>query len=331
MRISACILCTLFLAAVPQEPEIKSEPLSDTVLVLTGGGGTVTAVAGRDAVAVVDSFISPAAARKARKLIEEFSYKQIRYLVNTHYHYDHTFGNQVFADAAIIAHPNCVRRVREQYAERAAELAAAGVRVKQLEKKFRETVEHDSAKAGELKAELDRERRIASQYKGMVLTPAPAALTGSLTIELGNKSLQLLNFGPGHTDGDLVAYVPRDNLLIVGDLVFNYSIPYIDVDAGADILGWISVLEKLYEMCDADTRVVPGHGEVGTRQALSDMRDYLRDLWKAVGAARTAGKTLEQAKTEVKLENYSSYGRYESALASNVEAAWKLYDKRENR
>ncbi|HUX06531.1 MAG TPA: MBL fold metallo-hydrolase [Acidobacteriota bacterium] len=329
MRLSALILVSISLTALPQQLEINAEPLSESVLVLTGGGGNVTAVVGREGVVVVDTFTSPAAARLAKEKISEFSHKPVRYVINTHYHADHTFGNQVFADAAIIAHSNCASRVAEAYAERAAEYAAAPARVRQLEADFRDAVESDADKAARIKEELDRERRLAALYEGMELVPAPLTIDGGMTINLGDKKLKLLHFGPGHTDGDLVVFVPEDNLLITGDLVFHHSIPYIDVGAGADVQAWIGVLEKLYEMCDRDTKVIVGHGDTGGRQALADQRDYLRDLWKAVDDARTSGKTLDEAKAELKLEKYSHYERYERALAGNVEACWQLIEKSE--
>ena len=330
MRLFTLLFAVISLAALPQQQlEIKAEPLSDSVLVVTGGGGNVTAVVGREGVVVIDTFTSPAAARLALEKITEFSHKTVRYVINTHYHADHTFGNQIFADAAIISHPDCAKRVAESYAERAEQYAAAPERVRQLEAEFRDAIESDSQKAAKIKEELDRQRELAALYKGMVLTPAPITSDGGMTLDLGDKKLQLLHFGPGHTDGDLVVFVPEDNLLVTGDLIFHHSIPYIDVGAGADVQGWIGVLSKLYEMCDANTRVVVGHGEVGDRQALADQSDYLGDLWKAVSDARSAGKTLDQTKEELKLEKYSHYERYQRALASNIEACWQLIEKGE--
>jgi cyclase len=329
MRLAAFLVAVCSIAAAGQQLEIKAEPLSENVLLLSGGGGNVTAIVGRDGIVVFDTFTSPAAARIAREKIAEFSHKKIRYVINTHYHLDHTFGNQVFDDAVLIAHPNCSKRVAESYAEQAAQFATAPERVLQLEKEFREAVEQDAAKAAEIKKELDRQRQLASLYEGMVLTPAPLTVEGSAAIDLGDKTVKLMNFGPGHTDGDTIVFVPQENLLVVGDLVFHHSIPYIDVGAGADIRGWISVLDKLLELCDKDTRVVPGHGAAGGRQALIDQRDYLSDLWKSVSDAKTAGKTLEQAKAEVKLEKYGNYERYDRALVSNIEACWQLIEKSE--
>jgi cyclase len=327
MRLTAFLLAIFGVAAAAQQLEIKAEPLSDTVLFITGGGGNVTAIVGLEGIVVVDSFTSPAAARMALEKISAFSHKRVRYLLNTHYHLDHTFGNQVFEGAIIIAHPNCSKRVADSYAQRAAELAMAPERVKQLEKDFRSAVEQDAEKAAKIKEELDRQRQLAELYDGMVLTPAPLTFEGSAAIDLGDKKIELLQFGPGHTDGDTVVFVPEDNLLVAGDLVFHHSIPYIDVGAGADVLGWIAVLDRLYRLCDATTKVVPGHGAVGDRQALIDQRDYLKDLWQVVSDARAAGKTLEAAKVEVKLDKYNNYERYERAFASNVEACWNLMEK----
>ena len=328
MRVLALVLAVVSLAAVPQEEGITSQQLSDSVLVVMGGGGNITAIAGRDGMLVVDSFTTLVDARKARELVEGFSHKPIRYLVNTHHHADHTFGNQVFADAAIVAHSNCARLTVEKYAERTQSYASARERVRLFEGEFREAVNRDSEKAKEVKEKLDRERRIVELYDGFELTPATLTSEAPMEIHLGDKTVRLIPVSPAHTEGDMVIHSPSDNLVITGDLLFHHMFPYIDVNAGADVEHWIESLQALYDLCDRETTVVPGHGEIGTRQAIADARDHLAALWAAVSAVHAAGKTLEQAKAEIKLEQYSHYGGYERSLPRNIEACWTLLEKK---
>ena len=328
MRALAIVVAVLSLAAVQQEEGITSSQLSENVLVVLGGGGNITAISGRDGILVVDSFSTLVDARKARELIERFSHKPIRFLLNTHYHYDHTFGNQVFADAVIIAHGNCARRTSEQYAGRAEQYADAGQRVKQLEEEFRKAVEQDSERAKDVKEKLDQERRITQLYDGFELTPASLTCEAPMEINFGDRVVRLIPVSPAHTDGDYVVHSSSDNLLVTGDLVFHHMFPYIDVNAGADVEAWIASLQKLYDICDRDTTVVPGHGEIGDRKAIADAKEHLADLWAAVSAAYAAGKTLDEAKAEIQLEKYSHYAGYERSLPRNIEACWKLLEKK---
>ena len=325
----SCITRSILLVAAlaSAQEEITSTRLSESVLVVMGGGGNITAINTDEGIIVVDTFYNLPAAREARKLIEQLSDNPIRFVINTHYHADHTFGNQIFKEATLLAHANCAERMLTSYAERAKEFAETAGQVKSLEKQFRNTVQKDAEKAKKIKEELDRARQIKEYYEGFILTASPIGLKDDAVIKLGGKTFEIMHFGPGHTDGDLVIFIPEEKLLITGDLVFHHSIPYIDVNAWATPPGWIKTMDSLIALGEKIQHVVPGHGEIGSIQALIDQRAYLHDLWEAVGTAKQEGLTLEQAKQKIKLEQYSEYGRYNQALASNIEACWQIYEK----
>lgn len=322
-------ICIVLLFAVTvSAQEISAVKLSDDVLVVSGGGGNITVIKTSDGLLVVDTFISPKLATEAKKLIEQhFPDQPVRFVVNTHYHWDHTFGNQVFSDALIIAHINDSDRVRKDYAERVAEIHSSGDRIKELEAQLSQPAGLSADKATEIKKELETLRQTQEQYGNFVLTPASMSLDGSARLEHGGKTFWLLHFGPGHTDGDLVILDVQDRVLIMGDLVFNHMFPYIDINAGADIQNWLSTLQKLIDRSGEYDHVVPGHGDTGDVQVLKDMKSQLVDLWQAVADARKQGLTLQQAKEKITLDQYKDYGRQDS-LQENIEACWLMKDKK---
>lgn len=321
-----CLAVLLAAMAPPQDEEILMTPLRANVRLITGGGGNITVVAGPNGLAVVDTFYTLKAAREARRLIGEFSSQPLLYVVNTHYHGDHTFGNQVFSDAPIIAHKNAADTLIVRYEQVAIRNKAAGDKVKQLEEEFRKAVESDADAAKRIKEELDKAREEAGDMYGFVLTPPDQYFEEGMELDLGEVTLRLLYLGPAHTSGDLVILVPQSKLLVAGDLIFNRRIPYIDVDAGADVANWIAALDSLLAMQEEYSIVVPGHGEAGGAEIIQEQRDYLSDLLEAVKAAKSEGKTLEQAKAEIALGRYSDYGGYDR-LHTNVEACWKYLDR----
>ncbi len=324
--VGLAVLAIYVVAAPVAEQEIDTVTLSESVIVLQGGGGNVTVIDTAVGLVIIDTFISPAIARRGREVIAGFSDAPVRYAINTHYHYDHTFGNQEFADAIIVAHANCDESIRTRNPEWLEMFSEAVENIPDLERQLG-AAGLAPEDAQRIEGELARARRIREILDELVLTPAELALERSATLRLGGKDIRLLHFGPGHTDGDLVIHVPEENLIVTGDLVFHHIIPYIDVDAGADILNWIDILDELIRIGGDDAVVVPGHGEVGSIQVLIDQRDYLQDLWDAVASARERGLTLEQAQTEIALEQYREYDGYDQPLAANVEYCWRISER----
>lgn len=322
--LATAMLCTL--TAILPAQEITSQKLQGDVLVVTGGGGNITAYDTGDGLLIVDTFLSPSSGKAARAEIEKnFPGTAIRYVINTHYHWDHTFGNQVFKDALIVAHINNSDRVRTDYVERAEQIQGAAERIKELEAHLAQHAGKDSDEAKETAEELQRMKQMHENYGDFELVPAPFSLEAGARIELGDKTFHLYHFGPAHTDGDIIVLSAEDRVLSTGDVLFNHAFPFIDFDGGADIPNWIDVLSRLIGIADRYDAVVPGHGAVGDVQALRDKKEYLRDLWDAVAKARADGMTLEQAK-ELKLEKYSDWD-WQPSFPRNVEAAWKMMER----
>jgi glyoxylase-like metal-dependent hydrolase (beta-lactamase superfamily II) len=207
------------------------------VFAFAGTGGTVTAVAGSRGCAVIDTGYGPRVG-EIRRAVASVLRQPPRWLINTHWHFDHTDGNSMFAEgeAPVFAHANCRARLsRDQY------VPSLEWRVPAAPRTAWPTVTLD----------------------------APVA------IDVGREALQLLPQEPAHTDGDVAVWLPRANALIMGDLFTNGSYPIIDESSRGSLRGMVEAVERLLRLVNGNTVVVPGHGPIGDRQTLLGFRDML--------------------------------------------------------
>jgi cyclase len=225
-----------------------------------GGGTNAGVIIGDRGVAVVDALLTPTAGRNLRERIRAVTSLPVRFLVNTHYHGDHTFGNQAFApEAVVIGH----RRAREGLLRLGAEQLDFFRRRQPL-----------------LAAEFDRVR----------LTPPDLTIDQGCTLHLGGLEVELRYVGPAHTDGDLVVWVPGEGVLFTGDLVFNGWFP---TASEADIDGWVRALAELGRY--SARIVVPGHGPPGGPEVMATLQEYFETVRAGVAAARARGLSAEEA------------------------------------
>ena len=231
--------------------------LADGVWMLTGAGGNLMVCAGPDGALLVDAQYGPLAA-KIRAAVDSLSGgRPLRFVLNTHYHGDHVSGDSAMAaaGATVMAHANVRRRMSVE--------------------RFNET-------------------------SGTTTKAAPAAawpvvtFNDSLTFHLNGLEIRALHLPPGHTDGDVVVWIPGANVLHTGDLLFNGTYPVIDVSAGGSIGGMIRSLDLLLPLVGAATKVVPGHGPLADRAALLRFRGMLLAVRDRVTTLVTEGRTLEQ-------------------------------------
>lgn len=328
MTLVFCICLFVSLPALPsQEQTVTCRRLSEDVLVFEEpwGEGHMVAVSTQEGIVVVDTFISTGLALDARRKIEEeFTLKPIRYVINTHYHSDHCSGNQVFAEATIIAHINSLERMRQTQTEFPEMFENWG---KGLEAELN-SLQPDSAKAKQIASDIERVKKMLKEREDFIFTPPTILLQEGAVLKLGGKTFELLYYGPGHTDNDLVIFVPEERLLITGDLIFNKRTPPLGLSWGGDVLKLIDILEKLTGFRDLVQHVVPGHGPVGSIQIVSNYHNLLIELRDSVLAAMQRGLTLEQAKKEIKMEKYNHYSAFsESRISSAVEVFWKSIEK----
>jgi len=252
---------------------------------MQGGGNTLLYLGASDALLVdAKSFgLGRTLAREARG----FGVPVTRF-VNTHHHGDHSGGNDAFRNAARLAHSNAAPRIVEAAAvnlERAdASLAALRARPAEL------------GRPEDLRQDLEAMARELG-----TLMPSDFAPTETFDdvceVDVDGHPVLIRWVSPGHTDGDAFLYLPDDNVLHCGDLFFHGRHPYIDTTADATPDGWVRCVESMLSLCDADTVVVPGHGEVTDRVGLEGQRDYFLQLRSLVEQAVAEGRPRDEAVT----------------------------------
>jgi cyclase len=224
-------------------------------------------------VVVIDAN-TPWGIRAAMAEIKKTTTKPVRYVFDTHYHWDHTQGNSVMADEGVIV-------VCSQ--ECANELRTKG------------------------KGEWDSMSKRTDQYS---LAPfrmeQPSVVFGDfMAIDDGERRLELKRVGPGHTIGDAVAFLPNEGILFTGDLCVNWPFGNNVGDRDANLPHWAQILN---DMAGWKVKtVVPGHGAVGTPDTLRAQAAFLDDLWNQVQLGKKAGKTLEQLLEQVDLSKHGDF------------------------
>jgi len=253
--------------------QIKAIPVSGVVTMLQGAGGNIAASIGDDGVLIVDAEYAPLA-DKIQAAIDQIagSHKPVRFLINTHYHADHSDGDSAFGarGATIIATENLRKRL---------ESGSIG------------------GNGGALKFQQP---------------PSPKAALPIVTyddqmyVHFNDDAIVLMHFA-AHTDGDSVVYFPKSNVVHMGDIFIRYGFPFIDVNSGGSIQGMIAACEKVTATLPADVKVIPGHGDLAT---LDDVRAYtqmMKDTMAAVQKGIADQKTLDQMKQEKILAPWQRY------------------------
>jgi len=272
----AAVFLTLALAAAQEQDfskvQIKVTKVAGTVYMLEGdGAGNIGASVGDDGIVIVDDQYAPLA-DKIQAALKGITDKPVRFIINTHYHPDHTGGNAYFQkQAPIIAHDNVRKRLE------AGGPAGNGGSV------------HFDAKP-------------APKEALPIIT-----FDHDVTVHLNGEDIRALYFPAGHTDGDAVIFFPKSNVVHMGDDFVTYGFPFIDVEAGGSINGMIDGVEKVLAQAPADVKIIPGHGPVS---GVDDVRAYLTMLKAtrdAVAQALKEGKSLDQMKQAKLLDPWKKY------------------------
>ncbi len=252
--------------------EIKVTPVAGSVYMLEGAGGNIAVSVGEDGIVIVDDQYAPLVDR-IRAALHGLTDKPVRFVLNTHYHGDHTGGNALLQkDAPVIAHDNVRKR-----------LAAGGVGGNLGSVRF----DNKPAEPGALP----------------ILT-----FDHDVTVHLNGEDIRALHVPSGHTDGDAVVFFPKSNVVHMGDDFVTYGFPFVDLAAGGSVKGLVAGVESVIAQLPPDVKVIPGHGKVST---LDDVRRFVamvRDSRAAVEKALAAGRTVEQMKAAGVLDPWKSYG-----------------------
>jgi cyclase len=272
---------------------------------------------------VIDSEITPAAARAMVADLKAITDKPIRYIIDSHYHYDHAFGNQVFiGDAQVIGHDNTRKRLSTNETMRQYtflnSITPIPERVDDLRKRIAQ--EGDQVQKAVLERQVATSLAYLEQVKEVVVTPPNVSFDRTMTLSRGNREIRLLYLGRGHTDTDVVTYLPRERIVCTGDLMESV-ISYAGDSYPEE---WIATLEKLKAL-DFDT-VMPGHGVVFKGKGkITAFQKYLREVIAQVTALRKQGLTADDAAAKVDVTAYRTEFASIRGVGIDRAAARRIY------
>lgn len=221
---------------------------------------------------VFDCCLSPEAARDLKKAAEELTGNQVKYVVNSHYHNDHVRGNQVFTGARIIATTR-TRALMEQLSAAEVEDEKLSVDERLADAAFKIANEEDTTRMNEHQLWLGYYQSMKSSHAEYKLTLPDYLVDDSLSLKGKKRSVQLISKGGGHSESDMIMWLPAEKILFAGDLVFIGFHPWF---GEADIPGWLSYLQYMKRLGPAV--VVPGHGDTGKSADIDEMSGYLTSV-----------------------------------------------------
>ena len=304
------------------EDDFKLVQVADGVFaaVAKPGGlasGNAGFIVGDGGVLVVDTFLTPIAMEELIGEIQNQTKQPIKFAVNTHYHLDHTGGNQVLkaSGVPIIAHDNVAQWQTSRNRRFLPQPEELQKRRDDAAKQLAET----PADQNDKRVQLERQLRRLDAMKAINLTnPTVTFGSGVVHLYLGQREVILFTL-PGHTGGDVLVYVPDANVLFAGDMGWSRTLPNL-VDATVN--DWIPSLDKILSSY-ASAKFVPGHGDVATAAEIREFRDYLDDLRSRVKKGIADGLTLDQAKQQLTLpEKYKPFA-FQNFATPNVEDMYK--------
>jgi len=237
--------------------QMKVVKVAGNVYMLQGAGGNIGVSVGDDGIVIVDDQFA-GMAPKIKEALKAITTKPVKYVINTHYHGDHTGGNEIFGrEGTIIAHENVRKRLESG------------------------TTVHGNKNPPAAKGALP------------VIT-----FNDRATIHVNGEDVRLIHLPHGHTDGDAMVEFTKSNVVHMGDDFFNGTFPFIDRENGGSIKGLIANLDVVLAKMDNGAMVIPGHGPIANKPVLEGFRDALKGTVAIMNEAIQAGKTLEQVKQE---------------------------------
>ncbi len=271
-RLLSWIFCLAASHAVAQQDfskvQIKATKVAGSVYMLEGAGGNIGVSVGEDGIVIVDDQFAPLAT-KIKEALKGITDKPLKFVLNTHFHGDHTGGNAEFGkDATIIAHENVRKRLEQ------------GTTV------------------------LGGEVKPAAKEAVPIIT-----FNDRATVHLNGEDIRAIHFPNGHTDGDSVIFFPKSKVVHMGDDFVTYGFPFVDVQNGGSVSGMIAGCEQALSMVPADVQIIPGHGPISTPADVRKYIDMLKATRALVAQAMKDGKTIDQMKSDHLLAKYDDLGK----------------------
>jgi cyclase len=251
--------------------QMKVTKVAGNVYMLEGAGGNIGASVGDDGIVIVDDQYAPMA-EKIQAALKGITDKPVRFIINTHYHGDHTGGNAYFQkQAPIIAQDNVRKRL-----ESGGPVGNGG--------------------------SVHMDAKPAPKEALPIIT-----FDHDVTVHLNGEDIRALFFPAGHTDGDSIIFFPKSNVVHMGDDFVTYGFPFVDVNSGGSINGMIDGVEKVIAQVPADVKIIPGHGPVSSVDDVKAYLTMLKATRDVVAKALKEGKTLDQMKQAKLLAPWKKY------------------------
>ncbi|HEX7185354.1 MAG TPA: MBL fold metallo-hydrolase [Thermoanaerobaculia bacterium] len=275
MRKAFVVFLLLALASLPaaaqqrdfSKVEVKASKVAGNVHMLQGSGGNIGVSVGNDGILIVDDQFAPLA-DKIRAALKGLGEGKLRFVLNTHWHGDHTGGNPIFGkEASIIAHDNVRKRLATE------------------QRVFGETIPPSPPEALP------------------VIT-----FGESLSVHFNGEEIKVIHFPHGHTDGDSVIFFTKSNVVHMGDDFFAGRFPFVDLASGGSVQGLTANIEKILGELPADVKIIPGHGPLSTPADLRAFHRMLVETTRIVADRKKAGKNLEAIQAEGLPEEWKEWG-----------------------
>jgi len=240
----------------PDKVDIIPIKITENIYMIKGSGGNMGLMMGPEGTLLIDSQFAPLS-DKIKATIKTITPDPVKFLVNTHWHGDHTGGNENFAKdgALIIAHDNVHKRKSTDQV-----MQAFGRKVDAAPKAAQPVI----------------------------------SFNDHLSLHINGEDIMMLHDHVGHTDGDAVVYFPTSNVLHMGDTYFQGKYPFIDLGSGGDVKSLISSLNRSLFLCDSDTQIIPGHGNLSNREELLAYRNMIQEVFTRVKQSMASGLSLEE-------------------------------------
>jgi glyoxylase-like metal-dependent hydrolase (beta-lactamase superfamily II) len=295
----------------------RFEKISDGVFFATGNGVMTTmsnsmVIVNPDHLMLIDTSVTPAAARAlVAQIKEEISPRPIKYVFNSHYHFDHAHGNQIFGDDVEIIGHEYIRQMHQSNVlqQRTNRSFSEGLPAQIADMKQRIAKASDAKERAQLETAVRVTEAHAKAIQEVTPKPPNVTFTDLMTLHKGGREVQVLFLGRGHTGGDTMVFLPAERIVFTGD--------FFEGRPGAGVLSylgdafideWPASLERLKAL-DFDI-IVPGHGApLKERQQITDFQNYLRDFWRQARALRLQGVTADQAVQRMDMSKFAAqYG-----------------------
>ena len=250
-----------------QDVTVKTSKVSGNVYMLQGRGGNVGALVGMEGILIVDDDYK-AVSEKLAAALKELGSASPRYVLNTHWHGDHSQGNEFFGKGStIVAHANVRKRLLDPpivFGEKTAPYAPFALPV--------------------------------------------ITYTESMSIHFNGEEVKAIHFPNGHTDGDTIVFFTKANVVHLGDDFFVGRFPFVDIDSGGSVQGLINNIAALITQIPADAKLIPGHGPISTHNDLKNYHQILVETSKIVQDQMKAGKSLDEIKKAGMPEKFKEAG-----------------------